>query len=57
MSDTAYKALGFAVWRGGLWYARHRYGTARRIGTGALAAGAMALAGAAALARRRNGGH
>jgi hypothetical protein len=55
MSDTAYKALGFAVWRGGLWYLRHRYGVARRVGTGLLAAGAVAVAGAVVVAQRRNG--
>ncbi|HVW18597.1 MAG TPA: hypothetical protein VHB30_10150 [Solirubrobacteraceae bacterium] len=26
MTDTAYKLLGMAVWRGGRWYARRRYG-------------------------------
>jgi hypothetical protein len=50
MSDTAYKALGFAVWKGGLWYLRHRYGLARRVGTGLLVAVAVAVAAA----RRRN---
>ncbi len=58
MSDNRYKALGFVVWRGGVWYLRRRYGTATRIGTGALAAGLAAAAGAAVLAQRRNGrGH
>jgi hypothetical protein len=55
MSGKGYKALGFVVWKGGLWYLRRRYGLARRVGTGALAAGLVAVAGAAALARRRNG--
>jgi hypothetical protein len=54
MSGTAYKALGFLVWKGGLWYIRRRYGLTKRMGTGALAAGAVALAGAIAAARRRN---
>ncbi|HEX7292847.1 MAG TPA: hypothetical protein VF250_17125 [Conexibacter sp.] len=54
MSGNAYKALGFAVWRGGMWYLRRRYGLARRVGTGLLAASAVAAAGAVA-ARRRNG--
>ncbi|HZV72701.1 MAG TPA: hypothetical protein VFF79_03210 [Conexibacter sp.] len=55
MSDNGYKALGFAVWKGGLWYLRRRYGTARRVGVGALAAGAVVVAGAVVLAQRRNG--
>jgi len=54
MSGNAYKALGFVVWRGGMWYLRRRYGLARRVGTGLLAASAVAAAGAVA-ARRRNG--
>ena len=57
MSDNgnAYKALGFVVWKGGVWYLKRRYGLARRVGTGALAATLVAAVGAAALARRRNG--
>lgn len=55
MSTNAYKALGFVVWRGGMWYLRRRYGLARRVGTGLLAAGAVAAAGAAVAAQRRNG--
>ena len=54
MSSNAYKALGFVVWRGGIWYLRRRYGRAKRVGTGLLAASAIAAAGAVA-ARRRNG--
>lgn len=54
MSGNAYKALGFVVWRGGQWYLRSRYGIAKRIGAGVLAAGTVAAAGALA-ARRRNG--
>jgi hypothetical protein len=54
MPSNAYKALGFVVWRGGMWYLRRRYGLARRVGTGLLAASAVAAAGALA-ARRRNG--
>jgi uncharacterized membrane protein YhfC len=58
MSGNGYKALGFVVWKGGIWYLKRRYGVARRIGTGALAAGLVAAAGAAVLAQRRNGnGH
>jgi hypothetical protein len=55
MSGTAYKALGFAVWRGGMWYLRRRYGFAKRVSTGLLAAGAVAAVGAAVAAQRRNG--
>ncbi len=54
MSGNAYKALGFVVWRGGLWYLRRRYGLTKRVGTGLLAVGAVAAAGALA-ARRRHG--
>jgi hypothetical protein len=58
MSGNGYKALGFVVWKGGIWYLRRRYGFAKRIGTGALAAGAVAAAGAIVLAQRRHGnGH
>jgi len=55
MSGNAYKALGFVVWRGGMWYLRRRYGLVRRVGTGLLAAGAVAAAGAAVAAQRRSG--
>lgn len=54
MSGNAYKALGFIVWKGGLGYLRWRYGLAKRVGTGLLAASAVAAVGAIA-ARRRNG--
>ncbi|HEV7772538.1 MAG TPA: hypothetical protein VGO48_04510 [Conexibacter sp.] len=58
MSGNAYKALGFVVWKGGIWYLKRRYGLAKRIGTGALAAGMVVAAGAVVLAQRRNGnGH
>ncbi len=58
MSGNGYRALGFVVWKGGIWYLKRRYGVARRIGTGALAAGLVAAAGAVVLAQRRNGhGH
>jgi hypothetical protein len=53
MAGNAYKALGFVVWRGGMWYLRRRYGRTKRLGAGVLAVGAMAAAGALA-ARRRN---
>jgi uncharacterized membrane protein YhfC len=40
-----YKALGWAVWKGGTWYLRRRYGTApKKIGAGALAAAGVAAA-------------
>jgi hypothetical protein len=55
MSGNAYKALGFVVWKGGTWYLRRRYGLVKRVSTGLLAAGAMAAAGAAVAAHRRNG--
>jgi hypothetical protein len=58
MSGNAYKALGFVVWKGGSWYLRRRYGVAKRVGVGLLAAGAVAAAGAVLAAQRRNGrGH
>jgi hypothetical protein len=53
MSGNAYKALGFVVWRGGMWYLRRRYGMAKRIGAGVVAAGTVAAAGAM-VARRRH---
>jgi hypothetical protein len=53
MPGNAYKALGFVVWRGGMWYLKRRYGMAKRIGAGVVAAGTVAAAGAA-MARRRN---
>jgi len=53
MAGNAYKALGFVVWRGGMWYLRRRYGRTKRLGAGVVAAGAVAAAGALA-ARRRN---
>jgi hypothetical protein len=53
MAGNAYKALGFVVWRGGMWYLRRRYGRTKRLGAGVLAAGTVAAAGALA-ARRRN---
>ena len=40
-----YKALGWAVWKGGTWYLRRRYGTApKKIGAGALVAAGLAAA-------------
>jgi hypothetical protein len=55
MPGNGYKALGFLVWRGGLWYLRRRYGLAKRLAGSALAASAVAAAGAALAAQRRNG--
>jgi hypothetical protein len=55
MSGNGYKALGFIVWKGGILYLKRRYGVAGRVGTGALAAGLVAVAAAAVLAQRRNG--
>jgi hypothetical protein len=49
-----YKALGWAVWKGGTWYLRRRYGTApKKIGAGALAA--VGIAGAIVIAQKRLG--
>lgn len=53
MSGKGYKALGFVVWKGGMWYLRRRYALARRAGTGLLAAGAVAAVGGVVLAARR----
>lgn len=55
MSGTAYKALGFVVWKGGMWYLRRRYGSAGRVGAKALAVVGVAAVVAAAVAHRRNG--
>lgn len=56
MSGTAYKALGFVVWKGGTWYLRRRYGVGKRATAGALAGiGVAAVVAAIALAHRRNG--
>jgi len=55
MSGNTYKALGLVVWKGGMWYLRRRYGVVKRVSTGLLAAGAVAAAGAAVAAQRRNG--
>lgn len=56
MSGTGYKVLGFVVWKGGVWYVKRRYGTTgRRVGAGALALTAVAVAGAIAVVQRRNG--
>lgn len=47
-----YKALGWAVWKGGTWYLRRRYGTApKKIGAGALAA--VGVAGVIVIAQRK----
>ena len=55
MARNGYTALGFLVWRGGMWYLRRRYGTVKRVAGRAAAAGAVAAAGAALAAQRRNG--
>jgi hypothetical protein len=57
MPSNAYKALGFVVWRGGMWYLRRRYGMARRIGAGVLGAGLLPAAGLVAAQRRNGAGH
>ena len=49
-----YRILGFAVWHGGKWYVRRRYGhRPRQIMIGAIVVGGI---GAALIAQRRNGG-
>ncbi len=55
MSGTAYKALGFVVWKGGVWYLRRRYGGTKRVGAGALVAAGAVAAAVAMLAKRRSG--
>jgi hypothetical protein len=54
MSATAYRILGYAVWRGGKWYLRQRVRTARRIALSTVGAG-LALGAAAMIVRRRAG--
>ena len=56
MSGNGYKALGFVVWRGGIWYLKRRYGMVKRVGGGVLAAAALAGV-AVAVAKRRRGSH
>ena len=57
MSGTGYKVLGFVVFKGATWYVKRRYGaTGKRVGAAALALTAVAVAGAIAIAQRRNGG-
>lgn len=46
MNGTAYKLLGYAVWRGGKWYLRQRLPSSRSIAL----VGAASVSGAAALA-------
>ena len=49
-----YKLLGFAVWQGGKWYVRRRFGaTARKAAVAGLAA--LALGGGIAIALRQQG--
>jgi hypothetical protein len=46
-----YKILGYVVWNGGKWYARHRVSRAKRFGAAGLVGlgvGALLVAGAAA---------
>ena len=54
MSGNGYKALGFVVWRGTIWYVKMRLGMAKRVGKGVLA-GAVLAGVAVAVAQRRNG--
>ena len=55
MSGNGYKALGFVVWRGTIWYVKMRLGMAKRVGRGVLA-GAVLAGVAIAVAQRRHGG-
>ncbi|HMJ04294.1 MAG TPA: hypothetical protein VK506_15245 [Conexibacter sp.] len=55
MSGTAYKALGYIVWKSGMWRWRRRYEIAKRIGIGVLVAAGVAAVAAVVLAQRRNG--
>ncbi len=50
-----YKILGFAVWQGGKWYLRRRFGVlvSRRVLTGAAVVAGVGVA--AAMASRRDG--
>ncbi len=51
----AYKLLGLAVWQGGKWYLRRRFGGARRkLAIAGL--GGVVLAGVIAAARERGSG-
>ena len=53
MSGTFYKALGYAVWKGGIWYVRrHSPGAGRRLAGGALVA--VAIGAGVAVVLRRN---
>ena len=51
MSANGYRLLGFAVWHGAKWYARHRLPSARSVALTGLA-GATALGVLAAVVRR-----
>jgi hypothetical protein len=54
MSGPFYKLLGYAIWKGGIWYVRRNSAaTLKRAGAGALALAAVAAAGAIAIAQRR----
>jgi hypothetical protein len=55
MGGTAYKLLGYAVWRGGRWYLRKRLPSRRRLGVPGLAVGAGLAAAVVAIARRASG--
>lgn len=56
MSGTAYKALGFVVWKGAKWYLRRRYGMGKRAAAALAAAGLVAAAAAAGVLVHRRGG-
>ncbi|HYV16234.1 MAG TPA: hypothetical protein VE972_09440 [Conexibacter sp.] len=57
MSATFYKALGYAVWKGGIWYVRrHSPGASRRLAGGVLAAAAVGAGIVVALRRNSHSG-
>jgi hypothetical protein len=51
MNGTAYKLLGFLVWRGGKWYLRRRLPSARMLAAAA-GTGVVAMVAAVLIARR-----
>jgi hypothetical protein len=54
MTATAYKVVGYVVWKGGKWYLRRRLPPARTLALRGLVAGG-ALTAAVLLARRATG--
>ena len=57
MSGTFYKVLGYAVWKGGIWYVRrHSPGASRWIAGGALMGVAVGVGVVVALRRNSHSG-